>query len=38
MLDEPGKFNRLLTDFINLPPGDDPSLVEIKETWKRKVR
>jgi 3-oxoadipate enol-lactonase len=38
MLDEPGKFNRLLTDFINLPPGDDPSQMAVKEIWRRKVR
>jgi pimeloyl-ACP methyl ester carboxylesterase len=38
MLDEPGKFNRLLTDFIGLPPGEDPSNIEIKPIWKRRVR
>jgi pimeloyl-ACP methyl ester carboxylesterase len=38
MIDEPGKFNRLLTDFINLPPGEDPCQLEIKTIWKRRVR
>lgn len=38
MLDEPSKFNRLLTDFINLPLGDDPNSLEIKSFWKRRVR
>jgi len=38
MLDEPSKFNRLLTDFINLPLGDDPNSLEIKSLWKRRVR
>lgn len=38
MLDEPSKFNRLLTDFINLPAGEDPEVLEIKTVWKRRVR
>jgi pimeloyl-ACP methyl ester carboxylesterase len=38
MLDEPSKFNRLLTDFIHLPPGGDPQEIEIKPMWKRRVR
>lgn len=38
MLDEPSKFNRLLTDFVNLPPGEDPSSLEIKSLWKRRIR
>jgi pimeloyl-ACP methyl ester carboxylesterase len=38
MIDEPGKFNRLMTDFIHLPPGEDPCQVEIKPIWKRRVR
>lgn len=38
MLDEPSKFNRLLTDFVHLPPGEDPSSLEIKSIWKRRVR
>jgi len=38
MLDEPSKFNRLLTDFANLPPEEDPSSLKIKSLWKRRVR
>lgn len=38
MLDEPSKFNRLLTDFVNLPPGEDPGSLETKSLWKRRVR
>lgn len=38
MLDEPGIFNRLLMDFINLPSGLDPDSLEIKQMWKRRVR
>ena len=38
MLDEPSKFNRLLTEFVNLPPGEDVNSLEIKALWKRRVR
>lgn len=38
MLDEPSKFNRLLTDFLNLPSGVTPSQLQLKEEWKRRVR
>jgi len=38
MLDEPGKFNRLLTEFVNLPPDQDPRQLEIRSIWKRRVR
>lgn len=38
MIDEPRKFNRLMTDFVNLPPGEDPNQLEIKSIWKRRVR
>lgn len=38
MLDEPSKFNRLLTDFIRLSPGEDPCQIKIKPIWKRRVR
>jgi len=38
MLDEPSNFNRLLTDFIRLSPGEDPRQLEIKSIWKRRVR
>jgi len=38
MLDEPGKFNRLLTDFLSLQSGDSPRQLQLKEEWKRRVR
>ena len=38
MLDEPGKFNRLLTDFLSLPSGESPRQLQLKEEWKRRVR
>ncbi|HVN56268.1 MAG TPA: alpha/beta hydrolase [Anaerolineaceae bacterium] len=38
MLDEGSKFNRLLADFLNLPSGDTPRQLQLKEEWKRRVR
>jgi pimeloyl-ACP methyl ester carboxylesterase len=38
MLDEPGKFNRLLGDFLKLDPGDDPRQLEIRPIWNRRIR
>ncbi|UCD97916.1 MAG: alpha/beta hydrolase [Chloroflexota bacterium] len=38
MLDETSNFNRLLTNFIQLPAGEDPRNLEVKEIWKRRVR
>lgn len=38
MLDEPGKFNRLLLKFLKLSPGDDPRLLDLKPMWKRRIR
>jgi pimeloyl-ACP methyl ester carboxylesterase len=38
MLDEPAKFNRLLTDFLSLPSSESPRQLQIKEEWKRRVR
>lgn len=38
MLDEPSKFNRLLTDFLNLSSGESPRQLQLKEEWKRRVR
>ncbi len=38
MLDEPSNFNRLLTEFVKLSPEEDPSQLEIKPIWKRRVR
>lgn len=38
MLDESNKFNRLLTDFLNLNSGESPRQLQLKEEWKRRVR
>lgn len=38
MLDEPSKFNRLLTDFLSLNSGASPRQLQLKEEWKRRVR
>ena len=38
MLQETSRFNRLLLDFISLPPGESPRLLQLKEEWKRRVR
>ena len=38
MLDEPSKFNRLLTDFLSLSSGTSPRQLQIKEEWKRRIR
>lgn len=38
MLDEPSKFNRLLSDFLSLSSGDSPRQLQLKEEWKRRVR
>lgn len=38
MLDEPSKFNRLLTDFLSLTSGTSPRQLQLKEEWKRRVR
>jgi pimeloyl-ACP methyl ester carboxylesterase len=38
MLDEPGKFNRLLSDFLSLQSGESPRQLQLKEEWKRRVR
>jgi pimeloyl-ACP methyl ester carboxylesterase len=38
MLDEPEKFNRLLSSFLKLNPGEDPNQLEFKPIWKRRVR
>jgi pimeloyl-ACP methyl ester carboxylesterase len=38
MLDEPGKFNRLLSDFLGLDTGVSPRQLQLKEEWKRRVR
>jgi pimeloyl-ACP methyl ester carboxylesterase len=36
MLEEANKFNRLLKDFLDV--GDDLSVLELKEEWKRRTR
>lgn len=38
MLDEPAKFNRLLSDFLSLAAGESPRRLQLKEEWKRRVR
>lgn len=38
MLDETSKFNRLLSDFLNLESGESPRILQLKEEWKRRVR
>ncbi len=38
MLDEASKFNRLLSDMLNLDSGASPRQLQLKEEWKRRVR
>ncbi|GAB4423030.1 MAG: alpha/beta hydrolase [Anaerolineales bacterium] len=38
MLDNPSRFNRLLTDFLALDSGISPQELQLKEEWKRRVR
>jgi len=38
MLEKPNQFNRLMTDFLALPPGESPRSLALKEEWKRRVR
>jgi pimeloyl-ACP methyl ester carboxylesterase len=38
MLDESVRFNRLMTDFLALVPGESPRQLQLKEEWKRRVR
>ena len=38
MIDETGRFNRLLTDFLALESGLSPRELQLKEEWKRRVR
>jgi len=38
MLDEPSKFNRLLSDFLALASGVTPRQLQLKDEWKRRVR
>lgn len=38
MIEDPVKFNRLLTDFLALDSGATPKELQLKEEWKRRVR
>lgn len=38
MLDQPNKFHRLMNDFLDLPSGESPRQLQVKEEWKRRVR
>jgi pimeloyl-ACP methyl ester carboxylesterase len=38
MLDEPQRFNRLLTDWLALETGESPRDLQLKEEWHRRVR
>ena len=38
MIDEVNKFNRLMIDFLNLPSGESPRKLQLKEEWKRRIR
>lgn len=38
ILDQPNKFHRLMKDFLDLPSGESPRQLQLKEEWKRRVR
>jgi pimeloyl-ACP methyl ester carboxylesterase len=38
MLDRPNKFNRLMVDFLALESGENPSQLQLKEEWHRRLR
>ncbi len=38
MLEEGSKFSRLMSDFLTLPSGESPRVLQLKEEWKRRVR
>lgn len=38
MIEDPMRFNRLMTDFMSLEPGVSPRELQMKEEWKRRVR
>ncbi len=38
MLDQPNYFNRLMMDFLALPPGESPRVLQLKKEWHRRVR
>ncbi len=38
MVDDPLRFNRLMTDFLTLDSGASPKELQLKEEWRRRVR
>jgi len=38
MLEEPSKYNRLLSDFLTLGSDESPRQLQLKEEWKRRIR
>jgi len=38
MIENPLKFNRLMTDFLTLDSGASPKELQLKEEWRRRVR
>jgi pimeloyl-ACP methyl ester carboxylesterase len=38
MIDQANKFNRLVSDFLSLPPGESPQQLQLKDEWKRRIR
>lgn len=38
MIDQHGKFNRLMFDFLSLKSGQNPSELQLKDEWKRRLR
>lgn len=38
MIEDPLKFNRLMTDFLALDSGASPKELQLKEEWRRRVR
>ncbi len=38
MIDQHGKFNRLMFDFLSLGSGKNPSELQLKDEWKRRLR
>jgi pimeloyl-ACP methyl ester carboxylesterase len=38
MVEDPLRFNRLMTDFMTLDSGVSPKELQLKEEWRRRVR
>ena len=38
MLEEVGKYNRLLAEFLSLPSGESIRSLQLKDEWKRRIR